>query len=64
MCEGGSGEWRRAGGELVNMYGITETTVHVTYRRVRAEPGKGSGIGKGIEDLEVYVLDEWRSRWA
>ncbi|MGI8312745.1 amino acid adenylation domain-containing protein [Saccharopolyspora hattusasensis] len=42
---------------LVNMYGITETTVHVTYR----ELGGGevdSAIGRGIPDLRVYVLDE------
>jgi amino acid adenylation domain-containing protein/non-ribosomal peptide synthase protein (TIGR01720 family) len=46
--------------QLVNMYGITETTVHVTYRPlsiadVRAEPG--SVIGRAIPDLELYVLD-------
>jgi len=45
---------------LVNMYGITETTVHVTYREVRkrdAERG-GSAIGTGLSDLRLYVLDE------
>jgi amino acid adenylation domain-containing protein len=46
--------------KLVNMYGITETTVHVTYRRIDpaecAEP-KGSPIGVPIPDLEMYVLD-------
>ncbi|MCI0659314.1 MAG: amino acid adenylation domain-containing protein, partial [Acidobacteria bacterium] len=45
---------------LVNMYGITETTVHVSYRPIRAsdlEEGKGSVIGRAIPDLEVYVLD-------
>lgn len=48
--------------EVVNMYGITETTVHVTYRRVRkadVEQGEtGSLIGAPISDLQVYVLDE------
>src|SRR2546423_8705324 len=44
--------------ELVNMYGITETTVHVTYRRLRAEEKEGSPIGRGLSDLQVYVLDE------
>jgi amino acid adenylation domain-containing protein len=47
--------------QLVNMYGITETTVHVTYRRIRradVEKKVGSEIGVGIEDLQVYVLDE------
>jgi amino acid adenylation domain-containing protein len=45
---------------LVNMYGITETTVHVTYRRVEesdAEAGAGGVIGQRIPDLQVYVLD-------
>ncbi|MEU4408149.1 amino acid adenylation domain-containing protein, partial [Streptosporangium sp. NPDC023963] len=44
---------------LVNMYGITETTVHVTYAPLTARDtsGKGSVIGRGIPDLRVYVLD-------
>jgi amino acid adenylation domain-containing protein len=44
---------------LVNMYGITETTVHVTYRVM--EPSDttlpGSPIGKRIPDLRIYLLD-------
>lgn len=47
--------------QLVNMYGITETTVHVTYRRIRMadlESRRGSVIGKAIPDLQVYVLDQ------
>ena len=46
---------------LVNMYGITETTVHVSYARVTeemAQGGQGSVIGGNIPDLRVYVLDE------
>jgi amino acid adenylation domain-containing protein len=46
--------------QLVNMYGITETTVHVTYRPITAadlEGVRGSRIGLGIPDLDVYVLD-------
>ncbi|MGZ4113193.1 MAG: non-ribosomal peptide synthetase, partial [Tumebacillaceae bacterium] len=46
--------------QLVNMYGITETTVHVTYRPITAEDvrmGAGSVIGGPIPDLQVYVLD-------
>ncbi|MCS7475599.1 non-ribosomal peptide synthetase [Umezawaea endophytica] len=39
-------------GELVNMYGITETTVHVTWT-----PADGS-VGEPIPDLRVYVLDD------
>jgi amino acid adenylation domain-containing protein len=45
---------------LVNMYGITETTVHVTYRpltRADAENVRGSVIGWRIPDLRLYVLD-------
>ena len=43
---------------LVNMYGITETTVHVTYQPLDARTrASGSPIGRGIPDLRVYVLD-------
>jgi acyl-coenzyme A synthetase/AMP-(fatty) acid ligase len=45
---------------LVNMYGITETTVHVTYRPIRLadlDSGQGSVIGEPIPDLRVYILD-------
>ncbi|WP_405877999.1 amino acid adenylation domain-containing protein [Streptomyces sp. NBC_01384] len=46
--------------ELVNMYGITETTVHVSHlaltRRLVAEQS-GSNIGIGLPGLEVHVLD-------
>ncbi len=47
--------------EMINMYGITETTVHVTYRRITkadVREGAGSYVGKAIPDLRVYVLDE------
>jgi amino acid adenylation domain-containing protein len=40
---------------LVNMYGITETTVHVTYRPWR-EAAPGSRIGVPLPDLAVYVV--------
>jgi acyl carrier protein len=45
--------------QLVNMYGITETTVHVTYRALRAEDLQVSGgrIGRPITDLQLYILD-------
>ena len=42
------------------MYGITETTVHVSYMELNrnlAAPGAGSPIGEAIPDLRVYVLD-------
>ena len=47
--------------KLVNMYGITETTVHVTYREITAEDVRAhpqsSPIGRPIRDLSVYLLD-------
>jgi len=62
-----------AGAKLINMYGITETTVHVTYHEVgasevaaavvargaaRAGAGAGGGeVGVPIPDLQVHLLD-------
>jgi len=45
--------------ELFNMYGITETTVHVTCRRLRVGDAgrKGSPIGRPMPDLRLHVLD-------
>ena len=49
---------RRTRPQLVNMYGITETTVHVTYRPLGARDlQSGSVIGVPIPDLQLYVLD-------
>ncbi|MGG7637882.1 condensation domain-containing protein, partial [Pseudomonas sp. ES1] len=45
---------------LINMYGITETTVHVTYRPLSLadlELEASSPIGAPIPDLSWYVLD-------
>src|SRR6185503_3450014 len=45
---------------LVNMYGITETTVHVTYRPLTAKDVRttsSSLIGGPISDLQVYLVD-------
>lgn len=47
--------------QLVNMYGITETTVHVTYRPITRDDlnaGRGSVIGRALPDLKLYVLDD------
>jgi amino acid adenylation domain-containing protein len=47
--------------QLVNMYGITETTVHVTYRPLTyadVTTAQGSVIGNPIPDLQVYLLDQ------
>ncbi|AKJ29465.1 non-ribosomal peptide synthetase [Caldimonas brevitalea] len=45
--------------QLVNMYGITETTVHVTRRTLSsADAGAGSVIGRPLDDLRLYLLDD------
>ncbi|HEV2734290.1 MAG TPA: amino acid adenylation domain-containing protein, partial [Longimicrobiaceae bacterium] len=56
--------WMERHGEerprLVNMYGITETTVHVTHREVTradVDGARGSRVGAAIPDLAVYLLD-------
>jgi amino acid adenylation domain-containing protein len=46
--------------QLVNMFGTTETTVHVTYRPLKVQDvqnRQGSVIGFPMSDLQVYVLD-------
>lgn len=46
--------------QLVNMYGITETTVHVTYRPLTRQDLAGaavSPIGRPLSDLQAYLLD-------
>ena len=46
--------------KLINMYGITETTVHVTYRALDTadlEHAGASPIGRAIADLTLYILD-------
>ncbi|MFJ3090868.1 amino acid adenylation domain-containing protein [Streptomyces sp. NPDC086838] len=45
---------------LVNMYGITETTVHTTYHRLTKrdlDPRAGNPIGRPLSDLRVHLLD-------
>ncbi|MCO7191378.1 MULTISPECIES: non-ribosomal peptide synthetase [unclassified Pseudoalteromonas] len=42
--------------ELINMYGITETTVHVTYKRI--EPGAQINIGRPLRDQYIVLLDD------
>ena len=45
--------------KLINMYGITETTVHVTYQEIGWEQMQESAsiIGTPIPTLSVYILD-------
>ncbi|MEO3854081.1 amino acid adenylation domain-containing protein [Acrocarpospora sp. B8E8] len=45
------------GVEFVNMYGITETTVHVTLHRVGGETPGVSVIGRPLADLSAHVVD-------
>lgn len=54
--------WYQRRGEhahLVNMYGITETTVHVTYRPLSPTDTeqRSSLIGRPIPDLKLLLLD-------
>ena len=55
--------WQRAvsgAAVMVNMYGITETTVHVTgYVVDGAAESAASVIGTPIPDLQAFVLDGW-----
>ena len=46
---------------LINMYGITETTVHVTYYPLEpdeVDKPRASRIGRPIPDLSFYILDD------
>ncbi|ETS33665.1 non-ribosomal peptide synthase, partial [Photorhabdus khanii NC19] len=47
--------------QLVNMYGITETTVHVTYRALTRHDVEQtmSPIGTRLPDLTLYLLDKY-----
>ncbi|MBN3527355.1 non-ribosomal peptide synthetase [Paenibacillus apiarius] len=49
--------------QLINMYGITEITVHATYRPISMadlEARSGSVIGAPLPDLQAYILDDHR----
>ncbi len=48
--------------KLVNMYGITETTVHSTYKEVGLEEIRRnlSNVGRPLPTLSIYLLDEYR----
>ncbi|NWC11126.1 non-ribosomal peptide synthetase [Pseudomonas agarici] len=53
---------RNGATQLVNMYGITETTVHVTYRALTEADTRyigASPIGIALDDLRLYLLDAW-----
>jgi amino acid adenylation domain-containing protein len=47
--------------QLINMYGITETTVHTTYKRIAHEDlmePSGSVIGRPLTNVRMYVFNE------
>jgi len=46
--------------QLINMYGITETTVHVTYYALTMADAlsQKSVIGTALPDLQTYILDK------
>nr|WP_286159280.1 non-ribosomal peptide synthase/polyketide synthase [Janthinobacterium sp. HH01] len=52
-------QWGDRQPRLINMYGITETTVHVTYREITAADldSQRSPVGVAIPDLGLRVLD-------
>ncbi|HLP57760.1 MAG TPA: amino acid adenylation domain-containing protein, partial [Candidatus Deferrimicrobium sp.] len=56
--------WRQKYPEtkLVNMFGITETCVHVTYKEIgeREIGGDISNIGKPIPTLSTYIMDRYQ----
>lgn len=45
--------------KIVNMYGITETTVHVTLKEITTSDilSSSKSVGKPLPDLKVYILD-------
>jgi amino acid adenylation domain-containing protein/non-ribosomal peptide synthase protein (TIGR01720 family) len=45
--------------KLVNMYGITETTVHVTFKEITAAEIEGgqSNIGTPLGNVKLYIMD-------
>ena len=54
-------EWRKHHPEtkLINMYGITETTVHVTYKEIEDNEieSNSANIGKPLPTTSVYIMD-------
>ncbi|MER7482180.1 amino acid adenylation domain-containing protein [Streptomyces sp. NPDC126510] len=54
-------QYASTGTRLVNMYGITETTVHVTYQDITADHLTNGGrlpAGRPLPGYHVYLLDE------
>ena len=54
--------WGEHGPALVNMYGITETTVHVTQRRLQQQnllSPSHSPLGQSLNNMQIYLLDPY-----
>ncbi len=49
--------------KLINMYGITETTVHATFKEITAKDTHQSAsiIGVSLSDMRGYVLDQYHN---
>jgi nonribosomal peptide synthetase DhbF len=48
--------------QMINMYGITETTIHTTYQKVMRKnlvESSGSLIGGPLANIRIYVLNEY-----
>lgn len=45
------------GAELHNLYGPTETTIHVTHRTCQDEQHSSVSIGRPVAETDVYILD-------
>ncbi|WP_045857585.1 non-ribosomal peptide synthetase [Teredinibacter purpureus] len=46
---------------LINMYGITETTIHTSYKKLTVDDidnGECSNIGVSLDSLSIYLLDK------
>jgi amino acid adenylation domain-containing protein len=55
-------QWKKLFPELklINMFGITETTVHVTYKEITEQEinTNAGNIGRALPSTSVYVMDE------
>lgn len=45
--------------KFINMYGITETTVHVSFKEIRQSDIGRSIIGRPLRDQVIYLLDRY-----
>lgn len=54
-------DWKKLNPHVmtINMYGITETTVHTTYKEIRLEDAEKeiSNIGTPLPTLDVYIIN-------